>query len=363
MGAWLHAQKKNAGWRFKIAVAAFGGALFLQADFTAFANELSARPCNMEALASIPDRDRQPASVPEAGYPLQCSEAAREEDNVILKFNVRRNGKPANIEVIASTNACFVDHAIKAAKKWRYNCVDNDGLSGIEVKLSYHFRDKRSSIAAASYDPDNCEQPNSELAFAKPAGRMPPSYPERCMYNASKTEEVLVTYDVLPSGATDNIRVSNSTHECLNSAAVASVAKWKYQCSTDGKLDLQTIITFQLEGEGPTHKGVAACYIFDRSKYKAAEIISDPTLGQFCTQDPFYAAQCSWKAGKKEHVVLSFDVTADGRVHEIVVEKSTNTCFDDFAKMSLSQKQYARSNAGYENIGAVFVYEKEEIDD
>lgn len=86
---------------------------------------------------------------------------------------------------------------------------------------------------------------------AQPLVRIPPQYPERCMQRARPSETVFVEFDVTPEGTTTNIRVIDSTNSCLNSAAVKSVERWKYQPKivenrAEPRRGVQTAITFEL---------------------------------------------------------------------------------------------------------------------
>lgn len=86
---------------------------------------------------------------------------------------------------------------------------------------------------------------------AQPLVRIPPQYPERCMGRAKARETVFVEFDVTPDGTTTNIRAIDSTNSCLNSAAIKSVERWKYQPKiVDNKAEwrrgVQTAITFEL---------------------------------------------------------------------------------------------------------------------
>ena len=86
---------------------------------------------------------------------------------------------------------------------------------------------------------------------AQPLVRIPPQYPERCMSRAKSKETVFVEFDVTPDGTTTNIRVVDTTNSCLNSAAVKSVERWKYQPKivenvAQPRRGVQTAITFEL---------------------------------------------------------------------------------------------------------------------
>lgn len=86
---------------------------------------------------------------------------------------------------------------------------------------------------------------------AQPLVRIPPQYPERCMARAKARENVLVEFDVAPEGTTTNVRVVDSTNSCLNSAAIRSVERWKYQPKivdnqAQWRRGVQTNVAFEL---------------------------------------------------------------------------------------------------------------------
>jgi protein TonB len=86
---------------------------------------------------------------------------------------------------------------------------------------------------------------------AQPLVRIPAIYPDRCKERARDREHVQVEFDVAPDGTTTNIKVVDSTNTCLNSAAVRSVEKWKYQPKiVDGQAQwrrgVATTVTFEL---------------------------------------------------------------------------------------------------------------------
>lgn len=88
---------------------------------------------------------------------------------------------------------------------------------------------------------------------AQPLVRIPPQYPERCMGRAAKSESVALQFDVTPEGTTTNVTVVDSSNSCLNSAAVRSVERWKYQPkivdnTPEWRRGVQTTVTFVLEG-------------------------------------------------------------------------------------------------------------------
>jgi protein TonB len=71
------------------------------------------------------------------------------------------------------------------------------------------------------------------------------------MQRAKPKETVFLEYDVTPDGTTTNIRVVDSTNSCLNSAAVKSVERWKFQPKivenkAEPRRGVQTAVTFEL---------------------------------------------------------------------------------------------------------------------
>ena len=73
------------------------------------------------------------------------------------------------------------------------------------------------------------------------------------MGRAAKSESVALQFDVTPEGTTTNVTVVDSSNSCLNSAAVRSVERWKYQPkivdnTPEWRRGVQTTVTFVLEG-------------------------------------------------------------------------------------------------------------------
>lgn len=88
---------------------------------------------------------------------------------------------------------------------------------------------------------------------AQPIARTPPEYPWDCISSASLKETVFLEFDVTPEGETANIRVTDTTNVCFNSAAIYSVARWRYQ---------QKFI----DGEAQWRRGVQTEVIFELSE-------------------------------------------------------------------------------------------------
>ncbi len=159
---------------------------------------------------------------------------------VTLVFDISRRGDVENIRVRESSDPCFEQVSVAAARQWTYEPRRVDGVrhsqTDMEVTLTFVIN----------------QETQAEDFDARPLVRVPPRYPEKCMRSASNEESVLLQFDVTEKGDTENIQVLETTEKCLNKAASESVARWKYQPKTVGgtpvaRRGVQTVITFVLE--------------------------------------------------------------------------------------------------------------------
>jgi TonB family protein len=332
--------------------------------FAAFAHaapssEWTKQPCSAEELA-IETRFRSPniSRVPE--YPQECRYKASFKERVALKFDVDNKGRPKEIRVTESSNACLDEVARKAAKSWRYRCV-GEGLSGVETALHFSYSDVTYLIPVALEDEAPCSAVSSASKTPQILFRRPPRYPMKCASAAQSHESVMVEFDVTPQGRTTEIRVKESSYSCLNEEAITSVASWRYSCVPEGQRDLETLIHFELEGPEPNTGVLTECGIFDPARYSDDEVLNDPSLVSACRTRPDYPSICYGEARKNEHVILRFDVTPEGQVTNATLKSSSNECFEPMAMVSLKQIAYAPSETGYRNLGALFRYRYEKI--
>ncbi|MBI1366258.1 MAG: TonB family protein [Alphaproteobacteria bacterium] len=74
-----------------------------------------------------PDRDAQPLVRIPPEYPQNCMTTAKDEETVVVQFDVTPDGTTANIKVIDSTNHCLDRAAIRSVDRWKYQpkIVDN----------------------------------------------------------------------------------------------------------------------------------------------------------------------------------------------------------------------------------------------
>jgi len=180
-----------------------------------------------------------------------------------------------------------------------------------------------SAIAAAAMA---AGEPNE--ALAEPIDQQPPEYPMACAppesEDASEPQRVTVAFDLTRGGLPENVRASESTDKCFEDVAVAAVRGWEYEPRrVDGRARAQTELeaTFTFVFEEST----------DISVFDASPIERVP---------PMYPSRCQRKAKSSEKVILVFDVTEKGATENIVVEESSNRCFEAAAKAAVAKWRY-----------------------
>ena len=214
--------------------ALFFTAIGLAAAFSAYASdepeEVPARP----VYPNPPD------------YPAACEPASDEDTgraSVTVVYEVTADGRPKNVRARESSNPCFNDAAIAAIRNWDFEPrrVNGRRLAQEDVETTFVFM---------------LEKETQTLTFdARPVKRVSARYPQRCMRNADGLESVLVSYTVTEKGDTEDVSVIETTNTCFNSSAVRAVRRWLFTPKTiDGqavrRTNVQTLITFQLDGEG-----------------------------------------------------------------------------------------------------------------
>ncbi len=104
-------------------------------------------------LLFVPVND-EPASVIEAKpvtrvppeYPGKCFAGAADEEFVVVKFEVSREGNVDNVEVLETTNSCFNEAAIDSVKEWKFRPKTVDGSPtrqlGAVTQLKFQLQDR-----------------------------------------------------------------------------------------------------------------------------------------------------------------------------------------------------------------------------
>lgn len=208
------------------------------------------------ALAGAELASAEPAEIVEAQpefrhppkYPASCPTGSPDgidaPETVVVSFDVAKNGETENVRIVEASNPCFEEAVIAAVRNWTYTPRRENGRRVPQTGLTTTFTFKLNRTT------------QTEDFDARALERTPPRYPRRCMHKAGALERVLVQFDVTAQGTTDNIRVVESTLDCLNTPAIKSVESWLYRPKVvDGtavrREGVQTIITFQLSGYSP----------------------------------------------------------------------------------------------------------------
>ena len=77
-------------------------------------------------------------------------------------------------------------------------------------------------------------EPEPAITAARLIRSIGPVYPRRCERSAEALESVSLVFDVNANGRTTNPRVVSSTNSCFEDAAVAAIAKWRFDPRTVG---------------------------------------------------------------------------------------------------------------------------------
>jgi len=70
-------------------------------------------------------------------------------------------------------------------------------------------------------------------------------YPQKCLHRSYQTEIVNLSYDVLPNGKPDKVRVLNSTNKCFDRSARNHIRKLKFKKSGSGHSCIPWTLTFK----------------------------------------------------------------------------------------------------------------------
>ncbi len=208
--------------------------------FAAAAPEAAGGPVDPDFTPAVPTYRPAPP------YPASCTPPAGEpiaEQTVIVVYRVNRDGAVKDVRVRESSNTCFNDAALAAARGWRFAPARRKGerveQQDIETTIRFQFDGE-----ATTEDLD-----------ARPLVRLPPQYPQSCMRTAKPKEVVTLEFDVTPTGETANVRATDTTNPCLSKSAVDSVKRWKYRPKiVDGvaveRRGVQTMVTYELADGG-----------------------------------------------------------------------------------------------------------------
>lgn len=89
-----------------------------------------------------PDRDAQPLVRIPPQYPENCMSRAKEEENVLVEFDVTPEGVVVNPRVLDASNSCLNRAAMRAVQRWKYQpkIVDGEAKPRYGVQTNIVFR-------------------------------------------------------------------------------------------------------------------------------------------------------------------------------------------------------------------------------
>lgn len=178
-----------------------------------------------------PNAPATPIYQPAPEYPLACEPkegAEQEPASVTVIFDISEYGIVENPRIKKSTNSCFNDAALETVRAWRYDPRRSGGFfarqENVEKTFTFVFEKSAGDAVAAA----NSDEPDPVDRDIEPSFRTRPDYPWDCAETGAATEIVTVELDIATTGMVENARVIESTNECVNEIALATVKNWRY---------------------------------------------------------------------------------------------------------------------------------------
>lgn len=154
-----------------------------------------------------------------------------------------------------------------------------------------------------------------------------PNYPASCVPAAGeedKIHKVTVVYTVSKDGEPEDVRVRETTDECFNDTAVATVLTWRFKPST-------------FNGKAMAQEGVETTFIF---RYDETTQEGDHDAQPWVRIQESYPERCMGGASGRESVTVRFDVTPEGTTANLEIVESSNACFNQTVIKSVEQWIY-----------------------
>lgn len=189
-----------------------------------------------------------------------CYVDPTKNEKATFRFDLTAEGRPHNIRLKSTTNACLNKFAGLSLQLSLFNPLEG-GAADLEGVMQLEFDDSgwekyEEPLRFKMRDNPRCgwkmkerlsDDWRSNIGLSpRVLKRCPPQYPDRCQRKAMSWEGVLVHYDVAPNGDIENVRVPASTNKCFAKNAAKSVAAWQYEPSEQRWEGLSTVVVFQL---------------------------------------------------------------------------------------------------------------------
>jgi len=165
---------------------------------------------------------------------------------------------------------------------------------------------------------------------AKPLSQVAPTFPATCMSqmeNNAAPVSVKIGFDISARGQTENVTVLSSDDPCFNEAAISAVAGWRYAPQ-------------KIKGKPVQQPEMSVRFSFDlKVTDQSANMLVHDTVPIYRIP-PKYPERCASFADDREHVILGFDVSAEGVPVNTRVIETTSKCFNKAALASITQWKY-----------------------
>ncbi|MEO0399698.1 MAG: TonB family protein [Pseudomonadota bacterium] len=198
-------------------------------------------------------------------FPASCEiRDGAEEEFVALMFDVARDGEVQNVRVAGSSNACFEEVAVGAARQWLYEPYkrkDADAYKDLETSVVFRQANAEPFISPTC---------------TKPIELKPPRLRAACFKKAGDLEKVFVVFDVLPDGSTDNVRVVKSPYRCFNPPTLRAVKKWRYAplpAGTPRIRGVRTVLAYQFSSDIEARRSNGQARAINRSLRRARSLL------------------------------------------------------------------------------------------
>ena len=163
----------------------------------------------------------QPVPVyrPDPEY-TEAARKAKYQGVVILAIVVDENGNPRDISVVKPLGLGLDQKAVEAVEKWRFSPGMKDGHPvRVMAKIEVNFR-----LSTKGWN-------MGQIKFQLPAGASSAVIHSTRFENPKPRTPgtVWLAFDIDAKGKPNNVRVVRSTNSVLESAATASIRKWRFQ--------------------------------------------------------------------------------------------------------------------------------------
>jgi len=177
-----------------------------------------------------------PVYRPDPEY-TEAARKAKYQGTVILAIVVDENGNPGDIRVVKPLGLGLDQKAVEAVEKWRFRPGMKDGHPvKVMARIEVNFR-----LLINGWN-------IGQIKFKLPAGASS-AIIQRTRFENPKPRTsgtVWLAFDIDEKGKPNNVRAVRSTNRVLESAAAASIRKWRFQPAMNGGQPITASATVNL---------------------------------------------------------------------------------------------------------------------